>query len=131
MSLEAGPDLLLLLESAAVFMYASKQTSNRLSLFRLRRRCDFFGAIMVLATCMLSVGLKDTLSSAAVGLAISNTIQVRGSRREEVDFPRGFGRDGHDNSIPILSHSLSTLSSQVLVFFTWVVRGAAETVSMW
>ena len=32
---------------------------------------------MVLATCLLSVGLKDTLSSAAVGLAISNTIQAR------------------------------------------------------
>eukprot|EP00798_Chlamydomonas_sp_ICE-L_P017393 gene17393-23693_t len=56
--------------------------------------CDFFGAVLVVATCLFSVGLKDDLGSAAVGLAISNTIQV-------------------------------------LVFFTWVVRGAADTVSMW
>jgi hypothetical protein len=39
-------------------------------------RCDFFGAILVVATCLFSVGLKDSLGSAAVGLAISNTIQV-------------------------------------------------------
>lgn len=56
--------------------------------------CDFFGAILVVATCLFSVGLKDSLGSAAVGLAISNTIQV-------------------------------------LVFFTWVVRGVADSVSMW
>ncbi|KAL6759443.1 ABC transporter [Haematococcus lacustris] len=56
--------------------------------------CDFFGAILVVATCLFSVGLKDELGSAAVGLAISNTIQV-------------------------------------LVFFTWVVRGVADSVSMW
>ncbi|KAG2422455.1 hypothetical protein HXX76_016025 [Chlamydomonas incerta] len=56
--------------------------------------CDFYGAIMVLATCLLSVAYKEKVGPAAVGLAISNTIQV-------------------------------------LVFFTWVVRGAADTVSMW
>lgn len=39
--------------------------------------CDFFGAVLVVATCLFSVGLKDDLGSAAVGLAISNTIQVR------------------------------------------------------
>jgi len=56
--------------------------------------CDFFGAILVVATCLLSVAFKEDLGSAAVGLAISNTIQV-------------------------------------LVFFTWVVRGVADSVSMW
>ncbi|KXZ48458.1 hypothetical protein GPECTOR_27g628 [Gonium pectorale] len=56
--------------------------------------CDFYGAVMVVATCLLSVAYKDEVGAAAVGLAISNTIQV-------------------------------------LVFFTWVVRGAADTVSMW
>ncbi|EFJ46358.1 ABC transporter [Volvox carteri f. nagariensis] len=56
--------------------------------------CDFYGAIMVVATCLLSVAYKEQVGAAAVGLAISNTIQV-------------------------------------LVFFTWVVRGAADTVSMW
>jgi hypothetical protein len=38
--------------------------------------CDFFGAILVVATCLLSVALKDSLGAAVVGLAISNTIQV-------------------------------------------------------
>jgi ATP-binding cassette, subfamily C (CFTR/MRP), member 1 len=38
--------------------------------------CDFFGAILVVATCLFSVGLREDLGSAAVGLAISNTIQV-------------------------------------------------------
>uniref|UniRef100_A0A7S0R450 Uncharacterized protein n=1 Tax=Chlamydomonas leiostraca TaxID=1034604 RepID=A0A7S0R450_9CHLO len=56
--------------------------------------CDFFGAVLVVATCLFSVGLKEDVGAAAVGLAISNTIQV-------------------------------------LVFFTWVVRGVADTVSMW
>ncbi|GFR52364.1 hypothetical protein Agub_g14922 [Astrephomene gubernaculifera] len=56
--------------------------------------CDLYGAIMVVATCLLSVAYKEKVGPAAVGLAISNTIQV-------------------------------------LVFFTWVVRGAADTVSMW
>ena len=40
--------------------------------------CDFFGALLVVATCLFSVGLKEDLGAAAVGLAISNTIQVRG-----------------------------------------------------
>ena len=39
-------------------------------------RCDFFGAVLVVATCLFSVGLKDSLGAAAVGLAISNTIQA-------------------------------------------------------
>uniref|UniRef100_A0A7S0VCE4 ABC transporter n=2 Tax=Polytomella parva TaxID=51329 RepID=A0A7S0VCE4_9CHLO len=56
--------------------------------------CDLFGAIMVLATCLLSVAYRESVGPAAVGLAISNTIQV-------------------------------------LVFFTWVVRGVADCVSMW
>lgn len=56
--------------------------------------CDFFGAILVVATCLFSVALRAELGPAAVGLAISNSIQV-------------------------------------LVFFTWVVRGVADTVSMW
>ncbi|KAG2483865.1 hypothetical protein HYH03_017317 [Edaphochlamys debaryana] len=56
--------------------------------------CDLYGAIMVLSTCLLSVSYREDVGAAAVGLAISNTIQV-------------------------------------LVFFTWVVRGTADTVSMW
>lgn len=56
--------------------------------------CDLFGALLVVATCLFAVGMKEDVGAAAVGLAISNTIQV-------------------------------------LVFFTWVVRGAADTVSMW
>lgn len=39
--------------------------------------CDFYGAVMVLATCLLSVAYKEDVGPAAVGLAISNTIQVR------------------------------------------------------
>ena len=38
--------------------------------------CDLLGALLVLGTCLLSVGLKEQLGGAAVGLAISNTIQV-------------------------------------------------------
>lgn len=56
--------------------------------------CDFFGAILVVATCLFSVAMSEKLGAANVGLAISNSIQV-------------------------------------LVFFTWVVRGVADTVSMW
>jgi hypothetical protein len=56
--------------------------------------CDFIGAILVVATCLLSVAFSETLGAPNVGLAISNSIQV-------------------------------------LVFFTWVVRGVADTVSMW
>ena len=39
--------------------------------------CDFFGAVLVVATCLFSVALSDTLGGANVGLAISNSIQVR------------------------------------------------------
>jgi hypothetical protein len=39
--------------------------------------CDLFGALMVVATALLSVALTDQLGAAAVGIAISNTIQVR------------------------------------------------------
>ncbi|GBF99292.1 ABC transporter [Raphidocelis subcapitata] len=56
--------------------------------------CDFFGAILVVATCLFSVAFSETLGGPNVGLAISNSIQV-------------------------------------LVFFTWVVRGVADGVSMW
>lgn len=56
--------------------------------------CDFIGALLVVATCLLSVAFSETLGAPNVGLAISNSIQV-------------------------------------LVFFTWVVRGVADTVSMW
>ncbi|KAI8465820.1 MAG: putative ABC transporter [Monoraphidium minutum] len=56
--------------------------------------CDFFGAILVVATCLMSIAFRATLGAPNVGLAISNSIQV-------------------------------------LVFFTWVVRGVADTVSMW
>lgn len=38
--------------------------------------CDFFGAIMVLATCLLAVAYRVSVGPAAVGLAISNSIQV-------------------------------------------------------
>jgi len=57
-----------------------------------RGRCDLLGAILVVVTCLLSVALREELGAAAVGLAISNSIQV-------------------------------------LVFFTWVVRGVADSVS--
>ncbi|KIY99894.1 ABC transporter, multidrug resistance associated protein [Monoraphidium neglectum] len=56
--------------------------------------CDFFGAVLVVATCLFSVAFSQDLGAANVGLAISNSIQV-------------------------------------LVFFTWVVRGVADSVSMW
>mmetsp|Transcript_12259 Transcript_12259/g.33459 ORF Transcript_12259/g.33459 Transcript_12259/m.33459 type:complete len:1462 (-) Transcript_12259:707-5092(-) len=56
--------------------------------------CDLFGAIMVVATALLSVALTSSLGASAVGIAISNTIQI-------------------------------------LVFFTWAVRGVADSVSMW
>lgn len=38
--------------------------------------CDFFGALLVVATCLFSVGLSETLGAANVGLAISNSIQA-------------------------------------------------------
>ncbi len=38
--------------------------------------CDFFGALLVVATCLLSVAFSDELGPANVGLAISNSIQV-------------------------------------------------------
>lgn len=57
-----------------------------------RGRCDLLGAILVVVMCLLSVALREELGAAAVGLAISNSIQV-------------------------------------LVFFTWVVRGVADSVS--
>lgn len=53
-------------------------------------RCDFFGAILVVATCLFSVGLKEDLGSAAVGLAISNTIQVRPPRPRPPAQPPGW-----------------------------------------
>eukprot|EP00879_Flechtneria_rotunda_P005406 GHRR01005697.1.p1 GENE.GHRR01005697.1~~GHRR01005697.1.p1 ORF type:complete len:938 (+),score=327.51 GHRR01005697.1:3324-6137(+) len=56
--------------------------------------CDLFGAVLVVATCLFSVGFSEELGAPNVGLAISNSIQV-------------------------------------LVFFTWVVRGVADSVSMW
>ena len=55
-------------------------------------RCDLLGAVLVVVTCLLAVALREELGAAAVGLAISNSIQV-------------------------------------LVFFTWVVRGVADSVS--
>lgn len=39
--------------------------------------CDLYGAILVLAVCIFAVVMKDILGPAAVGLAFSNTIQVR------------------------------------------------------
>ena len=39
--------------------------------------CDLYGAILVLAVCIFAVVMKDILGAAAVGLAFSNTIQVR------------------------------------------------------
>jgi hypothetical protein len=40
-------------------------------------RCDFFGAVLVVATCLFSVAFSQDLGAANVGLAISNSIQVR------------------------------------------------------
>lgn len=40
--------------------------------------CDFFGAILVVATCLFSVAMSEKLGAANVGLAISNSIQVGG-----------------------------------------------------
>lgn len=42
------------------------------------RRCDFFGAVLVVATCLFSVAFSQDLGAPNVGLAISNSIQVRG-----------------------------------------------------
>lgn len=110
--------------------------------------CDLFGAIMVVATCLLSVGLKDQVESAAVGLAISNTIQVRGPVRWGCGVGGNSGFMWVSAGPPLLSALSQTRKPnpgsqtlpmphprsshpQVLVFFTWVVRGAADTVSMW
>ena len=41
--------------------------------------CDFFGAVLVVATCLFSVAFSETLGPSNVGLAISNSIQVRRS----------------------------------------------------
>jgi ABC-type multidrug transport system fused ATPase/permease subunit len=38
--------------------------------------CDLYGAILVLAVCIFAVVMRTTLGAAAVGLALSNTIQV-------------------------------------------------------
>lgn len=38
--------------------------------------CDFFGAVLVVATALLSVAFSADLGGANVGLAISNSIQV-------------------------------------------------------
>ena len=66
--------------------------------------CDFFGAILVVATCLFSVGLKDSLGSAAVGLAISNTIQVR-SRPQSAYF------SNNPTSVPVVYRMCPFLSS--------------------
>jgi ABC-type multidrug transport system fused ATPase/permease subunit len=39
--------------------------------------CDLYGAILVLAVCIFAVTQRVQLGAAAVGLAFSNTIQVR------------------------------------------------------
>jgi hypothetical protein len=59
--------------------------------------CDFFGAVLVVATCLFSVAFKETLGSANVGLAISNTIQVgscwaAGQLGSRAALPGGGGR---------------------------------------
>lgn len=43
--------------------------------------CDFFGAVLVVATCLFSVAFSQSLGAPNVGLAISNSIQVCGSPR--------------------------------------------------
>lgn len=50
-------------------------TGDNLNLW-LAHRCDFYGAILVLAVSCFAVGMKDTLGAATVGLAFSNTIQM-------------------------------------------------------
>jgi hypothetical protein len=42
--------------------------------------CDFFGAILVVATCLFSVGMSERLGAPNVGLAISNSIQVNATQ---------------------------------------------------
>jgi hypothetical protein len=42
--------------------------------------CDFFGAILVVATCLFSVGMSEKLGAPNVGLAISNSIQVSATK---------------------------------------------------
>jgi hypothetical protein len=39
--------------------------------------CDLYGAILVLSVCIFAVTQRVQLGAAAVGLAFSNTIQVR------------------------------------------------------
>ena len=39
-------------------------------------RLDLFGCLLVLVTCLLSVGLWESLSASRAGLAISNSFQI-------------------------------------------------------
>jgi ABC-type multidrug transport system fused ATPase/permease subunit len=81
-----GMDVIRAFDAVGYFIQENVQRINvhHLALFNTEQThlwlafwCDFFGAILVVATCLFSVAFKETLGSANVGLAISNTIQVR------------------------------------------------------
>lgn len=97
----SGIDVIRAFDAVGYFMQENVQRINlhHLAMFNTEMThlflafwCDLLGAILVVVTCLLSVALREELGAAAVGLAISNSIQV-------------------------------------LVFFTWVVRGVADSVS--
>lgn len=80
-----GMDVIRAFDAVGYFIQENVQRINvhHLALFNTEQThlwlafwCDFFGAILVVATCLFSVAFKETLGSANVGLAISNTIQV-------------------------------------------------------
>jgi hypothetical protein len=114
--------------------------------------CDFFGAVLVVATCLFSVAFSETLGAPNVGLAISNSIQVCGRPLGQcITSCCTHCHTAAGNPcrfyVVLVSRIITHLvlcsrlcdtpaaklppCAQVLVFFTWVVRGVADTVSMW
>lgn len=80
-----GMDVIRAFNAVSYFIQENVNLVNRhhLALFNTEQThlwlafwCDFFGAILVVATCLFSVGLSEQLGAANVGLAISNSIQV-------------------------------------------------------
>jgi ABC-type multidrug transport system fused ATPase/permease subunit len=109
--------------------------------------CDLYGAILVLGVCIFAVTMRTVLGPATVGLAFSNTIQVRAccwrwrlvlgwllcvrARHVGVAAP---------HSVAVEARPLDTVctrcrrhhhhATQMLVFYTWSVRYVADTISM-
>jgi ABC-type multidrug transport system fused ATPase/permease subunit len=106
--------------------------------------CDLYGAILVLGVCIFAVTMRTVLGAATVGLAFSNTIQVRACcccwrlvlgwllcvRARHVDVAA-------QHSVAVEARPPDTVCSrcrphatQMLVFYTWSVRYVADTISM-